>query len=75
MTSEETLVGWGVDYSIEQAEKCPDRFCIKICDKNRLSSASSMFGGGLYVRPKNGEIEVVIENLAYFAITVDVYRE
>ncbi|MDY6842908.1 MAG: hypothetical protein SVW57_02295 [Thermodesulfobacteriota bacterium] len=72
---EETKVGWRTSYNIEQAEKCPDRLCIRLREQGEGSSIASMFGGALYAQPRDGKVSVVIENLASFPIKVEVYRE
>ena len=71
----ETTVGFTNLGSIEDAKKCR-KTCIRMSvPGNPFLDAAAAVGTSMKIKPANGKIEVVFENLEAFPIFIDVYRE
>jgi len=71
----ETRVGFTNEGSIEEAKRCR-KTCIRMnVPGNQFLDAAAAVGTTMTIRPVNGKIEVMFENLEAFPITINVFRE
>ena len=71
----ETTVGFTNRGSIEDAKRCK-KTCIRMSvPGNPFLDAAAAVGTSMKIKPTNGKIEVLFENLEAFAISIDVFRE
>jgi hypothetical protein len=71
----ETTVGFTNMGSIEDAKKCK-KTCIRMSvPGNPFLDAAAAIGTSMKIKPTNGKIEVLFENLEAFPISIDVFRE
>ena len=71
----QTTVGFTNLGSIEDAKKCK-KTCIRMSvPGDPFLDAAAAIGTSMKIKPTNGKIEVLFENLEAFAISIDVFRE
>jgi len=66
-------IGFTPTLTSEQAKKCKNS-CIKISQPGGTSMASK-YGATIGMEPKNGKIEVALENVETFPIEVELFHK
>lgn len=73
---EKVRVGWRTDMDEDDARSCPEGICMRLKEKDGPSYIESMYGDArLWLPTEEGEINLILENLAPFEITVTVFKE